>query len=247
VARRHGRVGPWLRICWAIIWPLDSLLFKLRWRGREHMPASGGVLIVANHVSHIDPMTFARYVWDSGREPRFLIKAEVFRWPVVRTVLRGAGQIPVHRGTADAQESLRAALSALASGEAVCIYPEGTVTKDPDWWPMHSRTGVARLALATEVPVVPIGQWGAQFAVDVYRKRYRPLPRKTVTFSAGPPIDLSAYRGRPQTTDLLREVTDLIMGRVRDLVAEIRAEQPPAAFWRPSRAPSTAAPEEKTS
>jgi 1-acyl-sn-glycerol-3-phosphate acyltransferase len=229
---RHGRVGFWLRVAWAVIYPVDTVLFKLRWRGAEHIPATGGVLVVANHVSHADPLTFARYVWDAGRVPRFLAKDELFRIFFIRRVLRGAGQIPVHRGSSDAQSSLRDAVAALAAGEAVCIYPEGTVTRDPDWWPMVSRTGVARLALSTEVPVVPVAQWGPQDAVDVYRKRFRLVPRKTAFCLAGPPVDLSAYRGRPQTADLLREVTDVIMAAVRDLLGELRGETPPARFWR---------------
>ena len=229
---RHGRVGFWLRVAWAVIYPVDTMLFKLRWRGREHLPATGGVLVVTNHISYADPLTFARYVWDAGRVPRFLAKEPLFRIFFVRRVLRGAGQIPVHRGAADAQGSLRDAVAALERGEAVCIYPEGTVTRDPDWWPMVGRTGVARRALATDVPVVPVAQWGPQFAVDVYRKRFRLIPRKTAICQAGPPVDLSAYRGRPLTAELLREVTDVIMARVRDLLGEIRGETPPTTFWR---------------
>jgi 1-acyl-sn-glycerol-3-phosphate acyltransferase len=229
---RHGKVGFWIRLAWAVIYPLDWLLFRLRWRGMENIPATGGVLLAVNHVSYADPLTFARFVWDAGRVPRFLAKDSLFRIFFVRSVLRGAKQIPVHRGTADAQSSLRDAVAALEHGECVCINPEGTVTRDPNWWPMVSRTGVARLALTVDVPVIPVAQWGPQQAVDVYHKRYRLLPRKTVTCLAGEPVDLSPYRGRPLTAELLREVTDLVMGRVRDLLGEIRGEQPPATFWR---------------
>jgi 1-acyl-sn-glycerol-3-phosphate acyltransferase len=234
---RHGRVGFWLRVAWAVIYPVDSMLFKVRWRGKEHMPATGGVLVVANHISYADPLAFARYVWDCGRVPRFLAKDSLFRIFFVGRVLSGAKQIPVHRGSADAQDSLRDAVAALERGEAVCIYPEGTVTRDPDWWPMFARTGVARLALAADVPVVPVGQWGAQHAVDVYHKKFRLLPRKQVFCQAGPPVDLSAYRGRPVTLELLREVTDVIMRDVRALVGELRGETPPVEFWRPARVP----------
>jgi 1-acyl-sn-glycerol-3-phosphate acyltransferase len=248
VARR-GRVGFWLGLAVIVLYPLNSVLFKLRWRGTEHIPKTGGVLAVANHVSYADPITFARFIWDSGRIPRFLAKESLFRTFFVRNVMRGAAQIPVHRGAADAQGSLRDAIAALEQGECVCIYPEGTVTRDPDWWPMQARTGVARLALTCDVPVVPVAQWGPQFAVDVYRKRYRLLPRKEVHCLAGPPIDLSAYRGRPQTAELLREVTDLIMVRVRDLLGEVRGETPPDRFWRPTPAagaePADAASEEQ--
>jgi len=229
---RRGPVGFWLGLAVVVIYPLISLLFKRRWRGREHVPATGGVIVATNHVSYVDPLIFARFVWDSGRIPRFLAKDSLFKIFFVRSVLKGADQIPVSRGTADAQQSLQHAVDALDRGECVCIYPEGTVTRDPDFWPMVGRTGVARLALSADVPVVPVAQWGAQHAVDVYNKRFRLLPRKTVHCVAGPPIDLSAYRGRPLTADLLREVTDVIMRGIRDQLAGIRGETPPADFWR---------------
>lgn len=229
---RRGPIGFWLGLAVVVIYPLISLFFKMRWRGREHIPATGGVIVATNHVSYADPLIFARFVWDAGRIPRFLAKDSLFRIFFVRSVLKGADQIPVSRGTVDAQQSLQHAVDALERGECVCIYPEGTVTRDPDFWPMVGRTGVARLALSADVPVVPVAQWGAQHAVDVYSKRYRPLPRKTVHAVAGPPIDLSAYRGRPLTSDLLREVTDVIMRGIRDQLAEVRGETPPADFWR---------------
>jgi 1-acyl-sn-glycerol-3-phosphate acyltransferase len=228
----RGRVGFWLRLAWAVIYPVDTLLFKLHWRGLQNIPRAGGALLVANHISYIDPLTFARFVWDAERIPRFLAKASLFDHFLVGSVLRGSGQISVHRGTADARSSLRDAVAALEGGEVVCIYPEGTVTRDPDFWPMLSKTGVARLALAADVPVIPVAQWGPQDTVDWYARKVRPLPRKTVVCEAGPPVDLSAYRGRPVTAELLREVTDVLMGAVRDLLGEVRGQAPPRTFWR---------------
>ena len=233
VARsQRGPVGFWIRLCWLVIWPLIQVLFKPRWRNKERVPASGGVILVVNHVSYADPLVFARFVWDAGRVPRFLIKDGLFGLFFVGRVLRGAKQIPVSRGSVDAERSLQNAVSWLDRGECVCIYPEGTVTRDPDFWPMVGRTGVARLALGTDVPVVPVAQWGPQQAVDVYHKRYRPFPRKEAWCVAGEPVDLSAYRGRPLTAELLRQVTDLIMGAVRDELAQVRGEPAPTAFYR---------------
>ncbi len=96
---------------------------------------------------------------------------------------------------------------------------------------MQGKTGVARLALATDVPVVPIAQWGPQFAYDRYHHKVSLFPRKVIRTTAGPPVDLSAYRGRPLTGELLREVTDHIMGAVREQLAGIRQETPPEKFW----------------
>jgi 1-acyl-sn-glycerol-3-phosphate acyltransferase len=101
---------------------------------------------------------------------------------------------------------------------------------------MHARTGVARLALGADAPVVPMVHWGTHDVLDGYRKRYRPVPRTTVTVRCGPPVDLSAYRGRPIDAALLREVTDLIMSRVRGLLADVRAEPAPHEFYRRERA-----------
>ena len=232
MASGRGPVGFWLRLAVVVIYPAVSVFFKVRWRGREHVPRSGGAIVVVNHVSYVDPLVFARFVWDSGRTPRFLAKDSLFRLFFIGRVLRGADQIPVSRGTADAQTSLRHAVAALGRGEVVCIYPEGTVTKDPDYWPMVGRTGVARLALATDVPVIPVAQWGPQETVDVELRRFKPFPRHEVVCQAGSPVDLSAYRGRPMTAELLREVTDEIMVRVRDQLAELRGEEPPKLFWK---------------
>lgn len=240
MARR--RAGFWIRLCVVVIRPADGLLFRLRWAGTEHIPSSGGVLVVANHVSYADPLTFARFVWDSGRIPRFLVKSSLFDMPFVGSVMRGARQIKVYRGSSEAGDALRDAVAALERGECVCIYPEGTVTRDPDWWPMRGKTGVARLALATNVPVVPVAQWGPQFAYDRYHHKISLLPRKTVQALAGPPVDLSPYRGRPVTAELLHAVTDAIMAKVREQLAVIRGETPPEEFWTVPAAASEAEP-----
>lgn len=213
--------------------PLDSVVFKLRFHGTEHVPATGGVILAVNHVSYADPLIFVRFAWDAGRIPRTLAKESLFGAPVFGAVLRGARQIPVSRGSAQASGSLLAAEEALRDGECLCIYPEGTVTRDPQWWPMRARTGAARLALATGVPVIPVAQWGAQHFYDRYNHRFSPLPRKRVTYLAGPAVDLSEFLGRPITQELLRQTTDAIMAEVRSLLGEIRGETPPSTFWTP--------------
>jgi 1-acyl-sn-glycerol-3-phosphate acyltransferase len=228
----HRNAGLWIWLAVVLVKPINAVFFKRHWRGREHIPPTGGAVLVANHVSQADWLTLAEFVWDSGRIPRFLIKDSLFRVRGVRSLLRGASQIPVSRGTAAARNSLEEAHAALARGEVICIYPEGTVTRDPGFWPMQARTGVARLALDTDAPVIPIANWGPQHVVDVEHRKVRPLPRHEIWCVAGPPLDLSAYRGRPLTADLLREVTDLIMGTVRDQLAEVRGETPPAEFFR---------------
>ncbi|UQX88953.1 1-acyl-sn-glycerol-3-phosphate acyltransferase [Jatrophihabitans telluris] len=210
-----------------VLYPLAGVLFRLRWRHLDRIPAQGGVLIAINHVSQADTAATARMVWQAGRIPRFLIKSGVFSWPLVGLVMRGAGQIPVHRGTADARQSLEEANSALSRGECVIIYPEGTITSDPDYWPMTGRTGVARIALDNpSIPLYPVGQWGAQQTL-ARGGRFRPIPRHTHSASVGPALNLSRFVGHEHTADLLREVTDLIMSAITAEVASVRNEAAP--------------------
>lgn len=198
------------------------------WHGAEHLPAEGGFIAVANHLTEVDPLTFAHFLWDNGHVPRVLAKASLFRVPVLGPVLRATGQIPVHRETAAAGDSLRSAVAAVGQGECVAVFPEGTLTRDPDLWPMVGRTGVARLALTTRVPVVPVAQWGMQDLLARYGKVLKPFPRKKVTVVAGPPVDLSDLYDRPHDTATLREATERVMTAITELLEPIRGEQAPA-------------------
>jgi 1-acyl-sn-glycerol-3-phosphate acyltransferase len=235
MARLHKpRAGFWIRLCVVILYPLDGLLFRIRWHNLDRVPApqDGGVMIAINHVSHIDTVLMARMVWSSGRVPRFMIKSSLFGKPVIGRIFRGAKQIPVYRGTADAAESLRDAVTALHDGEAIVIYPEGTITKDPEQWPMQGKTGIARLALlAPDIPVIPIGQWGAQKRSG----RRNPFVRREAHASVGKPVDLSRFRGAEPTAATLREMTDTIMRAVRDEMAVLRGAPAPDEFFRLSR------------
>jgi 1-acyl-sn-glycerol-3-phosphate acyltransferase len=229
VSRLHKpKAGFWIRLCVALLYPLDSLLFRIRWRHLDRMPAKGGVIVVMNHVSHIDTILMARLIWQTGRIPRFMIKNTVFDLPVIGRIMSGAKQIPVYRGTSDAAKSLEAAVKALEDGEAVIIYPEGTITRDPQQWPMQAKTGLARLILlAPQVPVVPIGQWGAQKTSKVNW-----FKRRTASASLGEPMDMTKYP--PDITlDNLRTITDDIMRAVREQVALLRGEPAPEKFYRP--------------
>lgn len=224
--------GFWVGVVAAVFYPL-SWMARQVYRNAAGIPRHGGALLVMNHISHIDPVIDAAFVHRHKRVPRFLAKSSLMDAPVMGRVFRGAGSIAVYRGTSSAGDALRDAHQALADGKVVVIYPEGTITKDPDGWPKHSYTGVARLALANDVPVIPIARWGSNFLLDGYRKKFRPLPRKTVTYLVGEPIDLATFRQRPETPALRRVVTDLVMREVLALLSEIREEQPPARFTEP--------------
>ena len=231
---RLGRIGFWYRLAVVILKPPLLLLTKRRWRGFDNVPAEGGVILASNHISHVDPLTLADAImYSTKRMPKFLAKASLFKGNgLVGRTVRGAGQIPVHRNTADASAALKDAVLALHRGELVVIYPEGTVSRDPDKWPMAARTGVARLALLSGAPVIPVAQWGAQDILDSYRgKGLRLLPRHRIDVVAGPPVDLSPWRGKELSSEVLHEATDAIMGALRAMVAEIRGEQPPTEIY----------------
>ena len=227
---RRGRVGPWMRVGIVILKPLCVSLWRRRSTGSEHLPAQGGVILAANHISHLDPVALCDHLlYDLRVAPRFLAKSTLFEGNgLVARVMRGADQIPVHRHTADASKALDAAVDALARGEVVVLYPEGTVSRDPGKWPMAGRTGVARLALLSGAPVLPLAQWGSQDILDSYRSRgFRPFPRRTALFRLGPPVDLSAFAGQPLSAQVLRDATEQVMDAITREVEVLRGETAP--------------------
>ncbi|MGN6609575.1 MAG: lysophospholipid acyltransferase family protein [Jatrophihabitans sp.] len=227
--RGHGeKLGFGWRFAWFVLYYPVSGLFKIRWRNIERVPATGGVIVVVNHVSHVDPFIVSKFILDAARVPRFLAKEAIFEVPVVGWGMRKMGHIPVRRDTADAALALQSAVEKLRSGALVVLHPEGTVTRDPDGWPMSAKTGTARLwLLAPEVPVIPVAQWGVQSRWDFYTRTIKPFPRARHTLSVGEPIDLSRFRGAEPTPAVLREMTDVIMKRLREDVAELRGEPAP--------------------
>jgi 1-acyl-sn-glycerol-3-phosphate acyltransferase len=211
------------------------VLTRRDWSGAEHL-GGGGIVVVVNHVSHFDPLVFAHFLYDNGRLPRFLAKAGLFRIFFVGSVLRGAKQIPVYRDSVDAATAYSAAVDAVRRGECVAIYPEATLTRDPDLWPMVGKTGAARVALETGAPVIPVAQWGPQYVLAPYTKRPHLFPRRVMHVKAGPPVDLTEYAGRPIDGPLLHEVTEKIMADITELLEQIRGEKAPAVRFDPRRA-----------
>jgi 1-acyl-sn-glycerol-3-phosphate acyltransferase len=233
---QFGRLGFWYRLVVSGASPFLRVSTKRDWRSQDRIPQTGGFILAANHVSKVDPMTLGMYVLSSGRIPKYLAKSSLFENPLTKRIFIGANQIPVYRGTADASNALSAAVDAVNDGECLLIYPEGSATRDPDCWPMKARTGVARLALMTGAPVVPVAQWGPQALWRYKAKLPRPFPRKKVQIVAGPPVDLSAYADKPMTAEVLREVTEVIMASITDLLIGLRGGQPPAVTYDPKLA-----------
>ncbi|PRX95655.1 lysophospholipid acyltransferase family protein [Allonocardiopsis opalescens] len=236
-AKRRGYSAFWRFVIVVILRPLLFGLLKRDWRGQEHIPRTGAVIFAVNHLSNADPLAVGHFVYEAGRWPFFLAKSGVFRIPVVGPIIRSAGQIPVYRDRAEAGLALRDAEKALRDNDAaIVVYPEGTCTRDPELWPMAAKTGIARLALRTGVPVVPIANWGPQELLPYGSVRPRLFPRKTMRVTAGPPVDLSAYRDMPLSAATLRAATADVMRAVTELQAGIRGETPPAVPYDPRRA-----------
>lgn len=231
--RRHGakHLGPYFRFCVAVMEP-----FLTVWTRRERQnleilsrtyPPNDGVVVVVNHMSWFDPMNVSHVLWDAGRPPRFLAKDKLFELPAVGQILAGAGQIPVYRESDDPASAIRAAIDAVNDGECIVIYPEGTMTRDPELWPMKGRTGAALLALKTGAPVIPMAQWGPQDVMRPYKTEFNLFPRKTMRTLVGEPVDLDDLRDQEITKEVLEEATSRIMTAITELLEELRGEPAP--------------------
>jgi 1-acyl-sn-glycerol-3-phosphate acyltransferase len=227
----------WRMFTKVVLPPLVRMLMKRDWHGHEHVPREGGVILAPNHLSYADWPAIALFGYEAARRyPVFLIKSPVFGVRVIGPLLRKLGQLPVYRGQTDAALVLKGAENAIASGECVIFYAEGTATRDPDLWPMAAKTGVARAALSTGAPVIPIAHWGAQRILPYGTKDLHLFPRTTVRLVAGPPVDLSEYRGKPITAETLHGATAAVMRDITKLLAGLRGEEPPAVPYDPRTA-----------
>jgi 1-acyl-sn-glycerol-3-phosphate acyltransferase len=225
----------WRNVSKIILRPGIRMMMHLDWSGQQHIPTDGPVILAANHLSYMDIFAVSLFADSAGRYPVFLAKSSLFKIPVVGPLISRLGQLPVYRGQADAGLVLKQAAELAAKNNAcVIFYPEATVTRDPEQWPMVAKTGVARLALEQNIPVVPIAHWGAQRILPYGDHVPKILPRKTVRIVAGPPVDLSEFAGQPLTNQVLRVATDKVMTAVTALVGELRGLTPPAEFYHPA-------------
>ncbi|MEP7026747.1 MAG: lysophospholipid acyltransferase family protein [Actinomycetota bacterium] len=230
-----GSFSPaWRRLSQFILRPLIPALMKNDWRGQENFPAAGGMILAANHLSYFDVLALSLFSDHAGRYPVFLAKSSLFDIKVLGPIITKLGQLPVYRHQSDAALVLRDAEQGVRNGACVIFYPEATVTRDPELWPMVAKSGVARLALTTGAPVIPVAHWGAQRILPYGSFAPRLLPRKRVQVLAGPPVDLSAFDGQPLNAQNLRKATELIMADITALLATLRGETPPAEPYHPA-------------
>lgn len=204
---------------------------KMSVRGVEHLPPAGtGIIVAAYHANHLDPILVGLALKRNGRMPHFLAKSTLFTG-VLGKILKTIGQIPVLRASASAGDSLEYAKDALAHGQTVVIYPEGTLTKDPELWPQHFKTGTARLALETGAPIIPVAHWGLDTVYPRGQKkvRFRPFSHDTVV-AFGPAIDyadLWEHRDEKKTMGVLSQ---RVKNTVAAMVAELSERELPQRF-----------------
>ena len=218
-----------------VIAPILRLMFTIKTTGKENLP-QGGYILVGNHLSYLDPFSFAYSVYiHMKRVPHYLAKESIFRIPIIGKILPKVGQIPVYRGGKSNDEPLRAAKEFLKAGQVVVIFPEGTLTRDPDQWPMRGKAGAIRLAVELGLPIVPCGQWGVEKVLGNYSKKFRPNPFHVVRVKIGKPMFFPELEGKTPTAQELADATDKVMREISAIVGELRGETPPAQLWDPTK------------
>ena len=221
------------KICTKIAIPLIKAITKRTWIGAENIPQTGAVIVANNHLSYFDVLNFAHFLYSNGRAPRFLGKVEVFRVPIIGRIILAAGQVPVERETPNAGKAVDHAKKLLEAGHLLGVYPEGTLSRDANHWPMVAKTGLARLALTTNTPVIPVAQWGSQIMMPTYSKKLKLFPRTQITMVAGKPVDLSPWYGKGEDPQALIEATAKIMLEITTLLEQIRGEKRPEVIFDP--------------
>jgi 1-acyl-sn-glycerol-3-phosphate acyltransferase len=194
----------------ALSWPVLYGLFRLRARGRENLPKSGGFVLACNHVSNLDPWPVGLPLWPR-RWLRFMAKSELYWWPATY-VLDGAGAFPVHRGLADV-EAIETAVQLAQEGHVVVMFPEGT-RREKGLVKRHQarpRSGAARIALEAGVPLVPCAVAGTD--------RLSKLGPLRVAYGA--PVEIDDLRDEEDLRSSAQEATERLMGRITDLEAAL--------------------------
>lgn len=217
------RFEPWYTGTVSILQFPSWVWFKWRFEGMEHIPREGPILIAANHISYYDPIAHGYMLIKAKRKPRWLAKIELFNNKFIGPILRGMKHIPVRRGSGD-HGPIEFGLKALREGEMILVYPESTVTKNPDFSPMKGKTGIARLAILSGVPVIPLAVWGS---APVWQRGSRNFKfGRPIWVKAGPPLDFSRYEGKADDPKAVREVTDEVMAQLSLLVDDMKSRYP---------------------
>lgn len=198
----------------AVLRPLLRTIYRIRARGLANVPTKGPAIIAANHLSFLDSLFIPLVI--KRRKVIYLAKADYFTSWKTGWFFSLVGQIPTERGGGrKSAAALDVALEVLAEQKLLGIYPEGT--RSPDGYIYRGRTGVARLAIAAGVPVIPVGLIGSDKAMPKAARFPRLTGRPTVELRFGEPLDFSGYAGREKDRAALRRVTDEIMAAITEL------------------------------
>jgi len=219
----------------ALLIPLLRVFTKHDWRGLENLPKSGPIIVCCNHISYIDVLVFTHCLYKNGRAPRFLGKEGVFKVPVLGKILSASGQIPVARQTPGAATAIDSALELIKAGHCLGVYPEGTLTRDEKLWPMVAKTGIARLAILSRVPVIPFAQWGDNDLMPRYSKKFVFWKRTQIKIQAGPALDFAKWYGKEDDQAALIEATAYVMAEITKMLEGLRGELAPVEIFDPHK------------
>jgi 1-acyl-sn-glycerol-3-phosphate acyltransferase len=233
--RKSERTAIFRALAWTLIPPIEALA-RFTVIDRQKVPLEGAFVLSPNHFSEIDPVVIGRVMYKIGRMPRYMAKASLFKIPVAGWFLTKSGQVPVERsGVVRGQDPIAAAKQIALEGHAIVVYPEGTLTRDPDLWPMRGKTGAVRMALVAGIPLIPVAHWGSQRIMPRYGKGISLFPRKSVTVKFGDPVDLSEFAGKGLDPATLHAATAKLMRAITALLEDLRGESAPAEPWDPAK------------
>jgi 1-acyl-sn-glycerol-3-phosphate acyltransferase len=214
----RGDLNGWWRLGIPLVVPIERALFRVRVTGIHHVPLDGPAILAFVHISVLDgPCLAIEVAWRRRRAVRFLVAAEVFVFPITGWFLRGFRQIPIRRGRGDAG-ALDQAIATIRRGALAAIAPEGGVNPSPGEL-QRIRSGIARIALPTGAPVIPVGIWGTHRRWPRSGWHWGPPLRPRLSLAFGEPIEPTGDVSRPDDIDAF---VALVRQRLERQLAEAR-------------------------
>lgn len=218
-------------------WVLRSRAKVQAW-GLENVPQEGVFITACTHVTMFDVFVPMTSLFHMGRRPRYMAKAELATWPILGKWFQLVGMQPVPRRSGKAQEIIDESIRILTGGRPLSIWPEGTVTRDPQKWPMSMKNGIGMIALESsrrlgkQVPLFCAVTWGAASI-----NHWWPWPRKNVVMCYDTQLDYadlledSASWGSMPPQEAADMLTERVRKRMTDIMEIIRGEQAPEGYW----------------
>ena len=212
---------------------------KVRAWGLERVPETGTFITAASHVTMYDVFVPMMSLFHMGRRPRYMAKAEMAKWPLIGKWFQLVGMQPVPRRSGQAKAIEEESIKIITSGRPLTIWPEGTVTRDPQKWVMSLKPGIGYIALESsrrlgrQVPIFCAVTWGAASI-----NQWWPWPRKNVVMCYDEQLDYADLLadmdswGEEPPADKVSELTMRVFRRMNEVMEEIRGERMPAeGYW----------------